>query len=100
MLPYLKNHSVGAASSGTQDLFLQLKKSGKQPLNARHIFAVAYALRNLYVHEGIAAAMGSGNYRLKRDFYEVLYDTLVLFSLRFGYEYAIRMLPTYENVVS
>lgn len=98
MLPYLKNNTKGAASSGTHDFISQLKLSGKIPFNARHIFALAYALRNLYVHDGIAAAMGSGNYKLKRDFYEVLYDTLILFSLRFGYEYASRMLPTYENV--
>jgi hypothetical protein len=85
LLAYLKNNTKGGTKNAIADTIARIKE--KQELQTKHIFALAYGIRNVYVHKGVAAALGSKNYRLKRVLYSILYDSLILYSLALGDAY-------------
>lgn len=85
MLAYLKNGTKG----GTQQLLIEAMAliKEKRPLKEKHIFALAYGIRNIYLHNGVAAALGHSKYKAKRALYSVLHDSLILYSLTLGDSY-------------
>jgi hypothetical protein len=85
LLAYLKNNTRSGTRSMISDTILLIRD--KKELQAKHIFALAYGIRNIYVHEGVAAALGTSNYQVKRILYSVLYDALILYSLELGDSY-------------
>lgn len=93
LLAYLKNNTTGGTKNLISDTKLLI--SDKKELQAKHIFALAYGIRIVYVHEGVAAALGSSNYRVKRLLYSVLYDALILYSLVLGNSYCCKKLKSY-----
>ena len=74
-----------------------LSSAYKKPLEFEHLLAIAYGLRNLYVHEGVMAALGTKDYALKRRLYQVVLDNLILSSLVVGSEYARRVIARVES---
>lgn len=66
----------------------------KEQLQAKHVFALVYGVRNIYVHQGVAAALGNSNYAVKKALYSVLYDSLILYSLALGDAYCRKYLLT------
>ena len=95
MLAYLRNGTRGGTRALLADSIRLVK--GESALQARHIFALAYGLRNIYVHNGVAAALGSRNYKAKRVLYEALHDSLILYSLALGDSYCQRYLKSVES---
>ncbi|WP_430680094.1 hypothetical protein [Leptolyngbya sp. AN10] len=89
-IQYLVNNTKGGTKSLISDALIHIKNL--RQLEAKHIFALAYGIRNIYVHEGVAAALGSKNYKVKRAFYLVLYDVLILYSLALGDAYCCKKL--------
>lgn len=63
-------------------------------LEAKHLFAIAYAVRNVYVHKGVTAALGAKNYGLKRRLYETVFDSLVLSAFALSLAYCRKYLST------
>lgn len=93
LLTYLKNHTKGGCKSNVAEI-VELTKNHSL-LHERHIFSLIYAIRNVYVHEGVAAALGGKkyfHYRLKRDLYYILHDALILYSIILGKNYCQRKL--------
>lgn len=91
---------------GTQTTIGEIKpliRDGAR-LDTRHAMALAYGLRNVYAHKGVAAAMGLDDYRVKKALYLVVYDTLMLYSLALGSAYCrgklerYREMPTIDDV--
>ena len=94
LLTYLRNNTRGGTQKLIAAAVLLLKES--QELQAKHLFSLAYGIRNVYVHEGVAAALGSGNYHVKRALYSVIYDILVLYSLTLANFYCCKKLTKYS----
>lgn len=93
ILAYLKNNTIRGTKKLISDIILLVKD--KKELQPKHIFALAYGIRNIYVHKGVAAALGSSNYHIKRVLYSVLYDALILYSLALGDAYCCKKLVNY-----
>lgn len=91
---YLQNNVHGGVKSTVGSLKKLVQE--KESFQERHIFALAYALRNLYVHKGIAAALGSNDYKFKVKLYSLLYDTLVLYSFYLANEYCKEKIKQYK----
>jgi hypothetical protein len=79
-----------------KDCMDQIK--GKKPLQFNHLLALSFGLRNLFVHYGAVAAMGTKDYALKRRMYEVLHDCLILASFTLANEYARRILDKRDRL--
>lgn len=95
VLAYIKNNT----ERGTQTLLkevVDLIREGSE-LQTKHIFALSYGIRNIYAHKGVSAALGSNNYELKRDFYRVLYDSLILYSLALGNAFCEKYLASINS---
>ena len=92
---YLKNNTKGGVAARISETIDYIKK--KQELSERHLFSLAYGIRNLYIHVGVSAALGGRNYEVKEYFYMVLYDTLILFSLQLGNVYSERKFITLNS---
>lgn len=89
-LAYLSNNTRGKTKDGIAESIKLIKE--KQGLAPKHVFSLSYGLRNLYAHEGVAAAFGGKNYKVKECFYMVVYDSLVLYALLLGNAYCERKL--------
>jgi hypothetical protein len=96
MLAYLKN----GTKRQTQKLLVEAMALIKErhPLQEKHIFALAYGIRNIYLHDGVAAALGHRNHKAKRALYLVLHDSLILYSLTLGDSYCQKYLQTMDSV--
>lgn len=97
LIQYLVNNTERGAQKLIADALQHLRES--RELEAKHIFALAYGVRNIYVHKGVAAALGSKNYKVKRAFYLVMYDTLILYSLALGNAYCCKKLASYSSPI-
>ena len=85
VLAYLKNNTKG----GTQKEIGRIHESVKAyaPLSFQQVNALAYALRNLYVHKGVAASLGTKSMTFKVLLYSMLYEYLVVCCYRLGVGY-------------
>lgn len=97
-IQYLVRDTEGGTKKLIADALLHIQES--RELQAKHIFALAYGIRNVYVHKGVAAALGSKNYKVKRAFYLVMYDTLILYSLALGNTYCCKKLASYSTATT
>ena len=93
LLPYLKNNTRGHTKTTIAEVHDTVK--AKNPLQTRHVLALAYGLRNIYAHEGVSAALGGKNYEAKRELYRVVYDALALYSIALSTHYAEQKLLKY-----
>lgn len=91
---YLQNTTKGKTQEMIENTTVLIQQ--EKELQAKHIFSIADGIRNIYVHEGVAAALGSGNYQIKRIFYSIVYDTLVLYSLALGNSYCCKKLADFQ----
>ena len=94
LFAYLVSRTTGETKRIIADAILQIDQ--KKEFQAKHIFALAYGIRNIYVHEGVAAALGGKNYEVKKTLYQALYDTLILYSLALGNAYCCKRLIQYS----
>ncbi len=95
MLAYLENGTKGQTKKLLVEVRQLIKK--KQPLREKHIFALAYGIRNIYLHDGVAAALGHPKYQAKRALFKLLHDSLILYSLALGDSYCQKYLQTLET---
>ncbi|RUR73935.1 hypothetical protein ACF3DV_25305 [Chlorogloeopsis fritschii PCC 9212] len=96
LLAYLKNNTTGGTQKLIEAAIILIKDNNA--LQAKHIFSIAYGIRNIYVHEGVSAALGSRNYQVKRALYLVVYDILVLYSLALADSYCCKKLINYSAI--
>lgn len=92
---YIVIASLAKNAKGKSKIALKNCSDGirkRRPLGFNDLLALAYALRNMFVHEGATAALGTKDYKVKRRLYEVVHDHLVLSALVIGSEYAQRVL--------
>lgn len=97
-IQYLVRDTQGGTQRLIADALSHVQES--RELQAKHIFALAYGIRNVYVHKGVAAALGSRNYQVKRAFYLVMYDALILYSLALGNAYCCEKLASYSTTTT
>jgi hypothetical protein len=96
------NHSLKYLSKGARKKQKELIEDAilliedKQSLQPKHLYSIAYGIRNAYVHEGVAAALGSGKYHIKKALYSIVYDALVLYSLALADVYCRRKLACHS----
>lgn len=93
-IPYIKNNTTGGTKTTIGEIHDLIHE--RQNFEERHIFALAYGIRNIYVHQGVSAALGTDNYNVKKALYSVLHDALILYSLTLGNAYCQRKLLDYE----
>lgn len=98
LLAYLKNNTKGGTKSTLGEIRDLIKD--RQPLQTKHGFALAYGLRNLYVHQGVTAALGSKQYAVNRAFFMVVHDAVLLYSLALGGSFSRVRLTKYESTGS
>lgn len=84
-LGILKKNTLRETQETISDLIDVIRNS--RDLEEKHIFALAYGIRNIYVHKGVSAALGGKKYEVKRALYSALYDCLILYSLALGNRY-------------
>ncbi|GAA5531244.1 hypothetical protein [Herpetosiphon gulosus] len=92
ILAYIRNNTQNKTKKLIEETITFIKN--KQNLHTKHILALCYGIRNIYAHNGVAAALGSENYRFKQIFYLILYDSLVLYALSLGNHYCIKYLES------
>lgn len=92
ILAYIKKNIQNKTKKLIEETITFIKN--KQNLHTKHILALCYGIRNIYAHNGVAAALGSKNYRFKQIFYLILYDSLVLYALSLGNHYCIKYLES------
>lgn len=94
VLAYFINNTNGATQKALRRCSNAVKE--KRTVEFEHLLALAYGMRNLYVHEGVMAALGTRDYALKRRLYQVVLDCLILSCIFVGNEYARRVLARME----
>lgn len=75
--------------SGTKNLLQEVHEAvkDKNKMEVRHFLVLVYGIRNIYVHQGMNATMGSEKYHLKRLLFEALHDILSLLCIQLGTVY-------------
>lgn len=94
LLSYLANNTYGSTRRIVEEIRVIIKSG--DPFEACHYFSMIYALRNIYSHQGVAAALGGRDYTLKCRLYSILYDALVLYSLALGDAYCREKVKSYR----
>jgi len=98
LLAYLKNNTVNHTQRTLGEIRDLIKD--RKPLQTKHSFALVYGLRNLYVHKGVTASLGSKQYTVHRAFFMVLHDAVLLYSLALAGRFSRLMLAKSEAVSS
>jgi hypothetical protein len=95
MLAYFINNTNGGTRKALEECSARVK--AKERFRLQELLAISYGLRNLYVHEGVMAAMGGRDYALKRRLYEVVLDCLTLAAFTLGSAYAKRVVTKWSE---
>ena len=93
LIYYLTKNTKG----GTKNTIGEIREllRARCDLEMKHICAWMYGIRNIYVHKGVTAALGTENYEVKRALYTMLHDTLILYALTLGHAYCRKKLLDY-----
>lgn len=86
VLSYFINNTERGTKKALQRSLKAVKE--KNPWGIEDLLALAYGIRNLYVHKGVMAALGTQDYALKRRLYQVILDCLKLAAFQLGSAYA------------
>jgi len=97
VLAYFVNNTQRGTKKALEQVLARVK--AKESLGLGDLLALSYGLRNLYVHEGVMASMGTKDYALKRRLYEVILDCLTLAAFALGSSYAERVVTKWGSKV-
>lgn len=95
LLSYFINNTKGGTKTALRSTLASVRS--KTPLDIQDLLALCYGMRNLYVHHGVMAALGTRDYALKRRLYGAMLDGLTLASFQAGNVYAERVLALLES---
>ena len=76
LVDYLAKRTKGGTKSCIQEVDARVRS--RAPLLEEHFYSLCYGIRNVYVHEGVAAALRSKDYKFKVHLYSHLYDHLTI----------------------
>ena len=89
ILAYLGNNTNNFLKQEMKNFKSLLKGNTEFDLEFKNINYLLYALRNIYVHKGVSASLGTKSMKFKNMLYSMLYEYLLVVCHQIGYRFCL-----------
>ena len=89
ILAYLGNNTNPFLKQEMKNFKTLLKGNTEFNLEFKNINYLLYALRNIYVHKGVSASLGTKSMKFKVMLYSMLYEYLIVVCHQIGYRFCL-----------